>query len=152
MASVDTVVRVTCHEIFGFIAVQHTQDNVRRLLRCAVLLAGLTAPVVEAREGTIAHTTPNDPLLDGGPPGPCAELAEGPDYAGGTDVNGRPVVPADVGAAPVPVPGAIAVPLPGGRRAGGPSNPVLPGAQRPYVSIDGARLAPLLNPPRCQPH
>jgi len=90
-----------------------------------------------------------DPLLDGGPASPCMA---GPDYAAGVDVNGRPVVPADEQASPVPVPDEIAVPLHSGeppRR--GRSNRASPPQQgnSPYVALDGRRLEPLLNPKPC---
>ena len=49
--------------------------------------------------GTI-RARPDDSILTGPPPGPCAEAQAGPDYVGGTDVNGYPVVPADVGGGP----------------------------------------------------
>jgi hypothetical protein len=63
------------------------------------------------------------------------------------DVNGRPVAPADEQARPVPVPDEIAVPLHSGQRAGrrGRSASEQSGGQ-PYVSLDGRRLEPLLNP------
>jgi hypothetical protein len=105
----------------------------------AVLLALLlTAP---ACAGTIARPTPPDPLLDGGDTAACAA---GVDYAAGADATGNPVVPADVGAPRVPVPDGIAVPLQGRRQAGRPNT--LGGA---YVTLDGRKLEPLLNPKPC---
>jgi hypothetical protein len=71
----------------------------------------------------------------------------GAEYVPGMDATGRPVVPADVGAPPVPVPDGIAVPLRNGR-AGQGHNRATSG-DSPYVSLDGKRLAPLLNPPTC---
>jgi hypothetical protein len=56
-------------------------------------------------------------LLDSAPTTPCAAAA---DYAAGTDANGQPVIPADVAAAPVPLPDGIAIPL-GNNRGGNPS-------------------------------
>jgi hypothetical protein len=117
-----------CHEISGHIAVQHKQGNTPgREARALILSAALALSALAAAP---------DPLLNP-PEGPCAPLAAGADYAAGTDANGDPVVPADVGAPPVPVPGDIALPV-GGRHA------------RAYVEVPGARLAPLLDPPACR--
>lgn len=121
---------------------QHTQLNFVRLGTIRVLLFVLLAAPASA--GSIARPTPPDPLLDGGETAPCAAQ---PDYAAGVDATGRPVVPADVGTPPVPVPDAIAVPLhaQGGRRGG------LSGrGDSPFVSLDGRKLAPLLNPRPCR--
>jgi hypothetical protein len=105
----------------------------------------LAAP---AWAGTIARPTPRDPLLDGGDTAACAA---GVDYAAGADATGRPVVPADVGAPPVPVPDGIAVPLQGRQQAGrGRSNPNTQGAEGAYVTLDGRKLEPLLNPRPCR--
>jgi hypothetical protein len=57
------------------------------------------------------------------------------------------VVPADVGAARVPVPDGIAVPLQGHRHAGRANPNTLGGA---YVTLDGRKLEPLLNPKPCR--
>ncbi len=107
----------------------------------AALLCGLLALANPAFGGTIAHPAPPGPLLDGGPATACASR---PDYAAGTDVNGRPVSPADEAAAPVPVPAQIAVPL-----RGGAVNPATGAGTGPYVSLDGKKLDPLINPPPC---
>jgi hypothetical protein len=89
-------------------------------------------------------------LLDGGPTSACAA---GADYAAGTDANGRPVVPADVAAGRVPLPDAVAIPLgnnQGGKRNGNRrrANPMTPGDST-YVTLDGQKLEPLLNPRGC---
>jgi hypothetical protein len=122
---------------------QHTQLNVVKLgAKAAGLLFLLTLPALAA--GTIAQPSKPDPLLDGGPTAACAA---GADYAAGTDTNGRPVVPADVAAPGVPVPDAIAIPLAqNGHR--GRLRPTT--GDSAYVSIDGRKLAPLLNPPSCR--
>lgn len=109
----------------------------------AGLLCGLLAAANPASAGTMAHANPPDPLLDGGPTTACAT---GVDYAAGSDVNGQPVAPADVAAAPVPVPPAIAVPLHRGR-----ANPRTGATDTPYVSLDGQKLDRLVNPPPCLP-
>jgi hypothetical protein len=112
---------------------QHAQYNF-----AAVILLSLAFPAVA---GTIAKPHQPDPLLDGGPTSACAA---GTDYAAGADARGRRVAPADVGANAVPVPDSIAIPLaqagPRGRARTGDSS---------YVSLDGRKIAPLLNPPPC---
>ena len=115
---------------------QHLELNFVR--NGALMLLALAGP---AFAGTVAHPNPPDSLLDGGPTKPCAA---GADFAAGTDVNGRAVAPADVAAAPVPVPPAIAMPLHHGR-----INPAT-GAGAPYVSLNGKELEPLVNPPPCR--
>jgi hypothetical protein len=95
--------------------------------------------------GTIARPTPRDALLDGGDTTACAV---GVDYAAGADATGHPMVPADVGAPPVPVPDGIVVPLRG--RQQGRSNPGRQGSESPYITLDGRKLEPLLNPKPCK--
>jgi hypothetical protein len=101
-----------------------------------------------ALAGTAANRASPDPLLNP-TPGPCAGLTNGPGYVAGTDSDGHPVAPADVGAEPVPLPEAIAIPLHGGQAQSrrGPSQAT---GDRPYVTVDGRRLAPLLNQPACR--
>ena len=77
-----------------------------------------------------------DPILDGGPAGPCHPNLASPDYVAGTDVGGHPVPPADLSGEKVPVPGHLAIPL----RQG-------PGRAPAYVEADGDRLDALVNPP-----
>lgn len=123
---------------------QHTQLNFfcrgTKWLAVVCLLVG-AGP---ALAGTTAKPSKPNTLLDGGPTSACDMGAE---YVPGMDATGRPVVPADVGAPPVPVPDGIAVPLRNGR-AGQGHNRATSG-DSPYVSLDGKRLAPLLNPPTC---
>jgi len=111
-------------------------------MRLALLVLA-AAPVQAA---TMAQPAKPDPLLDGGPTAPCAE---GTDYAAGSDVNGHFVSPADIAAPKVPVPDAISVPLHAGRQAHRRGRP---GGEVPYVSLDGQRLEPLVNPEPCRPH
>jgi hypothetical protein len=113
---------------------QHTQRN---FVLVGLLLA---AP---ALAGTITGRADPDPLLGGGPATPCAA---GVDYAAGADVNGDPITAADLGARPVPMPDAIAVPLarPAGRMR------FDPGGESAYVTLDGRRLEPLVNPLPCR--
>jgi len=126
------------HEINRSIAVQHVQYS----FVGAAILVLLAGPALAA--DSIAKPHQSDPLLDGGATTACAA---GADYAAGTDVRGRRVAPADVAAAPVPVPDSIAVPL----AQAGPQGRVRPGiGDSAYVSLDGRKLAPLLNPPPCR--
>ena len=109
----------------------------------SLLLAALPAVA-----GTMAKTSKPDPLLDGGPTTPCAA---GVDYAGGTDVNGKPVVPADVASRPVPVPDGIMVPVGGtGQTRGGRGNANPATGNGAFVGLDGKKLDPLLNPKPCR--
>lgn len=116
------------------------------VLPLVALLLGTAQPAPAA---AIAHQARPDPLLDGTPEGPCAGLMQGPDYAAGTDAQGRPVVPPDVGAPAVALPDQIAVPLHAGegRARHGRRNAA---GGVPYVAIDGRRLDPLVNPPGCR--
>ena len=88
----------------------------------------------------IAKPAARDPILDGGPAGPCNPQTAGADYVPGTDVNGHPLAPADFAAAPVSVPGQMLVPLKTG-----------PGRDPAYVQADGKKLETLLNPPSVCP-
>jgi hypothetical protein len=139
------------HDIFGCIAVQHTQYN---FIHVVVVVAALLAADA-AQAGRIVQPSKPDPILDGGDTYPC--LA-GPDLASGMDVTGRPVVPADVAAGPVPLPDQVLVPLDGRQQRQGPGRgrgrtPVMGQsngpAGGPYIALDGRRLAPLLDPGPC---
>jgi hypothetical protein len=113
---------------------QHLQFNfVRQGTKCLAFIMGFAMawPAFAAKP---------DPLLDGGPTTPCAAA---PDYAGNVDVNGNPVVPADVDAQPVPVPDSLMVPLPGNARGRGA------GRNSAYAGLDGRKLDALVNPPAC---
>jgi hypothetical protein len=127
---------------------QHAQHSFAKS-RLAVLTAvALLLAANLALAGTMAHASAPDPLLDP-TPGPCAGLAAGPDYAAGTDADGHAVAPTDVGAGSVPVPESIAIPLHGAGGQRGGQNPATGASDRPYVTLDGKKLAPLLNPPAC---
>ena len=121
---------------------QHLELNFVRKGTKALVLLGLLGTANPAVCGTIAHPNPPDPLLDGGPTTACAA---GVGYAAGTDVNGNPVAPADVGATKVPVPGNIAVPL-----HGGAVNPATGAGSGAYVSLDKQQIDKLVNPPPCR--
>jgi hypothetical protein len=146
----DRVVLTGCHEISGIIAVHNKQFNVvwRKSLVGSILLFCASAPGLAA---TMAQPSRPDPLLDDGPTSACAA---GADYAAGTDANGQAVVPADIAAGRVPLPDSVAIPLAGNPAAGRGrhqhrSNPQTLGGDSTYVSLDGKKLEPLLNPPSC---
>jgi len=151
----DIVVLTACHDISGIIAVHNRQFNFvwrKSLVRVAVLLCCAGAPSLAA---PITQPSKPDPLLDGGPTSACAT---GVDYAAGTDANGQAVVPADVAAGRVPLPDAVAIPLgsngagnrgaDGGRHQHRPNSQTL-GGDSTYVTLDGQKLEPLLNPQAC---
>lgn len=113
---------------------QHLELNVVwKGPKIALIFGALAFAMPAWGQAIVLHS---DPLLDGGPTTACAASA---DYAGGADVTGRPIVPADVAAAPVPVPSEMAVPLHGGRGR----------TSSPYVTLDGKTLDRLVNPPAC---
>jgi hypothetical protein len=165
MGWLDIVVFSLCHDIIGTIAVQHKQFNFARqgTKVSAFTLAFFMAWPVLA--GSIVQPSKPDPLLDAGPPAPCAA---GVDYAAGIDANGNSLAPADVAAGPVPLPDTIAIPIArngvrtgqtsdqgrGRRQQGNPTNnPISPdnasNRDSAYVALDGRKLEPLLNPPPC---
>ncbi len=118
----------------------------RGLAVLAVILASGTAS-----SGQITRPGKPDPLLDGGDPSACMA---GADLAAGVDAAGGAVIPADVGAPPVPVPDEIMVPLAGGAPRPGfrgrGRNPATGTGGGAYAGFDGRRMAPLLNPKPCR--
>ena len=118
----------------------------RGLAVLAVILASGTAS-----SGQITRPSKPDPLLDGGDPSACMA---GADLAAGVDAAGGAVIPADVGAPPVPVPDEIMVPLAGGAPQPGfrgrERNPATGAGGGAYAGFDGRRMAPLLNPKPCR--
>lgn len=120
----------------------------------AVLALILAANTASAQR--ITYPAQPDPLLDGGNTNPCMA---GADLAAGLDATGQPVIPADVGAPPIPVPDEIMVPL-----GSGPAQPSYRERRQPnapmgvgtgagggaYAGFDGRRMAPLLNPRPCR--
>ena len=133
---------------------QHKQFNFVRTGTKVAFAALLILAGQPLSAGTIVRPSGPDPLLDGGPTAPCAA---DPEYAAGTDANGNSVIPADVAARPVPIPDQIAIPLGGNRSRAAPTpqqgrqpaNPETLGSDRPYITLDGKKLEPLLNPPPC---
>jgi hypothetical protein len=150
MGLLDRVILAACHEISGIIAVHNRQFNFvwrkalsKALLGSAALWICAGAPALGA---AITGPSRPDPLLDGGPTSACAA---GADYAAGTDARGQPVVPADVAAGRVPLPDGVAIPLGNNRGVGRRrANPMNPGDST-YVTLDGQKLEPLLNPAPC---
>jgi hypothetical protein len=118
--------------------VQQKQDYYKAGLIGAMLVTLGFFAASPANSAGIADRSKPDPILTGGPAGPCDPQSASADYVGGTDANGPPVAPADLDKAPVPVPGQIAVPVRSGRGTA-------------YVQADGKALAPLLNPPTSCP-
>jgi hypothetical protein len=146
----DIVLRNASHEISGHIAMQHSQFNFVQLGTKS--LAFIIMIATPASAGTMAQEGKPDPLLDGGSTVPCAARV---DYAAGIDVNGNAVVPADVGAEPVPVPPVITVPLSRGggngqsQSATGTATPSGSASRGTRVALDGKKLEPLLNRSAC---
>ena len=110
----------------------------------------LLAVLAAGPEALAAAPLPT-PRPDDRPQASCEQALAGPDYVPGVDAEGRPVDRADLGAAPVPLPDGIALPLrsPGqnqGRGRGLGRGPAQAGRDAPYVALDGQRLDRLLNP------
>jgi hypothetical protein len=115
---------------------RRAQQNYKLILVVPALAILGQLVAIPALCGTISRPTPPDPILDGGPPGPCDPGTEGPDFVAGTDVYGNPVVSAHVGGRPIVVPQAVVVPM--GRH------------HRGQAVLSGAQIAGLLNPaPAC---
>ena len=115
------------------------QQNYKAAASVFLMLAAWLLTACPAASGTISRSQGPDPILSGGPPGPCDRRTESPDFVPGTDVNGNPVVPTDVGAQPPPLPEAVLVPL--GRHGRG------------QAVLSGKQLAGLLVRPACpKPH
>ena len=132
------------HDIFGIIAVQHTQQNYRTLAIGVALVMTMVFAAKTAFSAGISDRGKPDAILGGGPilsgsaPGPCEPELDQAELVGGTDADGKPVAPADLATGPIPLTGQIAVPLKA-RRGRAPA----------YVTVDGAKLDPLFNPPSC---
>ena len=117
------------------------------VLAAVALFFGAGQPgQAETTTGTITVPSKPDPLLDGGPISACAA---GADYAAGIDANGRGVVPADVAAGRVPLPDGVAIPLGNNRGNQRARRGRVQNGDSAYVSLDGQKLEPLLNPRPC---
>ena len=148
MGLLDIVVLTACHEISGIIAVHNRQFNFVWHKTLAAVAALFFAGLQPGLAAPMAQPSKPDPLLDSGPTSACAA---GTDYAAGTDANGQAVVPADVAAGRVPLPDAIAIPL-GNNRGNQRARRGRPNRQNgdsAYVTLDGQKLEPLLNPRPC---
>lgn len=124
----------------------YVRGGLRAFAALALILAANTASA-----GRITYPAKPDPLLDGGELSSCMA---GADLAAGVDAAGGAVIPADVGAPPVPVPDEIMVPLAGGAPQPGfrgrDRNPATGTGGGAYAGFDGRRMAPLLNPKPCR--
>jgi hypothetical protein len=119
---------------------QYTKVMVRKRTIVALTACGLLTGAELASAQVARPAQAGDPILDGGPAGPCNATLESPDYAAGTDVEGHPVPSADLPGGKVPVPGHLAIPVRAGR-----------GRAPAYVEADGGKLDALVNPPPACP-
>lgn len=124
---------------------QQTQQNYK-LVPAAVFVGVLTWMAVSSVHAGIAvHNAPAPLLHDDGAKGRCDPRLSGPAFVPGTDVDGKPVPPADLAGARIPVPAEILVPLRSGKRNARPG-------ETPVIALDGKSLDPILNPaPACPP-
>jgi hypothetical protein len=126
--------------------VQHKQFNFVRVGTKVAIAVSLLLAARAVWAGPIVQPSRPDPLLDSGPTDPCAA---GTDYAAGVDANGNSVIPADV-ANLVPVPDQIAIAVGGNRHNNHRRRSTnSQSADSNYISLDGSKLEPLLNPPPC---
>jgi hypothetical protein len=120
--------------------VQHTQENYKSAIITVFLFAALVFAGKPAFSAGITERGKPDPILTGEADGPCDPQLAQPEFVPGTDVEGHQVASADIQTAPVPLPGQVLVPL----KSGQGGNPA-------YVTVDGKKLDPLLNPkPACK--
>jgi hypothetical protein len=120
--------------------VQHTQENYRATAIKVLLVVVLFFAGKPAFSDGITERGKPDPILTGETDGPCDPQLAQPEFVPGTDVEGHQVASADIQTALVPLPGQVLVPLKSG-----------PGGNPAYVTVDGKKLDPLLNPkPACK--
>lgn len=117
---------------------QQTQENC--WLALAFLVLGtLLAPTLADAAGKAQP----DPLLVEAK-GPCNPGLDGPDYVAGTDVDGNPVVAADLSQAKTPAPNGVLLPLAG---QNGKAKSARPQA---YAQLSQKDVDAILNPkPAC---
>jgi hypothetical protein len=120
--------------------VQQTQENCWLVLGFLVL-GTLLAPTLADAAGKVQP----DPLLTEAK-GPCDPGLDGPDYVAGTDVDGNPVVAADLSQTRVPAPNGVLLPLAGETGKGKATRP------QAYAQLSQKDVDSILNPkPACPP-
>ena len=118
---------------------QHTQENYRKAVASALLVVAVIFGAKTALSAGISDRGKPDPILSDPKDGPCDPALDQPDLTPGTDVEGHQVASANVENGPLPMQGQVLVPLKGPR-----------GRAPSYVTVDGKKLDPLLNPkPAC---
>jgi hypothetical protein len=119
--------------------VQQTQENCFLALAFLVLGTILGPTLADAAAGTAQP----DPLLTEAK-GACNPKLDGPDYVAGTDVDGNPVVAADLSQAKIPAPNGILLPLAGETGKGKAARP------QAYAQLSQKDVDSILNPkPAC---
>jgi hypothetical protein len=113
--------------------VQQTQENCWLVLAFLVLGTLLAPTLADAAAGAAQP----DPLLTEAK-GPCDPRLDGPDYVAGTDVDGNPVVAADLSQAKTPAPNGVLLPLAG--KTGKGSRP------QAYAQLSQKDVDSILNP------
>ncbi|MEP6831653.1 MAG: hypothetical protein ABI963_15025 [Rhizomicrobium sp.] len=122
---------------------QQAQQNYNLVRTLALAGWAVVTMVGVAHAGIAVRGTP-EPLLHDGAKGACDPGRAGPDYVPGVDVNGNPVVPADLVGRKNSVPDTVLVPLAKRGRHGRSED-------GPVVALDGRTLDPILNPPPACP-
>lgn len=118
---------------------QQKKLNFKLWLFGTMLVAAGAFAAQAAYSAGIQQRQAGDPILDGGPAGPCDPQTASADYVGGVDTSGHPVAAADLPRAPIPAIGDITVPLKTGK-----------GRAPAYVQVDGKKVDALVNPrPNC---
>lgn len=118
---------------------QQTQENCWLVLGFLVLGTLLAPTLADAAAGGAQP----DPLLAEAK-GPCDSRLDGPDYVAGTDVDGNPVVAADLSQAKIPAPNGILLPLAGEPGKGKAARP------QAYAQLNQKDVDSILNPkPAC---
>jgi len=74
----------------------HRWSRVPEIAALLAVLFGALPLLMAAAVWAAPMRSGDDSILTGPPPGPCAALAAGADYEGGTDAYGHPVTPADL--------------------------------------------------------
>jgi hypothetical protein len=119
--------------------VQQTQENCWLALAFLVLGTLLAPTLADAAAGAAQP----DPLLTEAK-GPCDPRLNGPDYVAGTDVDGNPVVAADLSQTKIPAPNGVLLPLAGETGKGKSARP------QAYAQLSQKDVDTILNPkPAC---